>query len=132
FSNRIEILNAGGLMQAVDPAIFTRHGPPPGFRGRRTAYRNEAISEAMRTYGYVQKFGTGVPKIRNALAARPAPRPRGARARRPRLPGRWPRQRSERRRQRETRPRPRPGPSAARGSQPRRGRRWSSTGPWLR
>ncbi|MDH5641374.1 MAG: hypothetical protein OEY28_08775, partial [Nitrospira sp.] len=69
FSDRIEILNAGGLMQCVDPAIFARHAPPPGFRGRRTAYRNEAISEAMRTYEYVQKFGTGIPKIRNSLAA---------------------------------------------------------------
>ena len=62
-------------MSGVSPEIFDRHGPPPDFRGRRTAYRNEAISEAMKAYEYVNKFGTGIPKIRQSMFANGNPYP---------------------------------------------------------
>ncbi len=69
FDDRIEVLNTGGLMAGVSPEIFSRKGPPPGWRGRRTGYRNEAISEAMKAYEFVHKFGTGIPKVRRLMAA---------------------------------------------------------------
>jgi ATP-dependent DNA helicase RecG len=75
FDDYIQIVNSGGLMPKVAREVFDRDGPPPGFTGRRTAYRNEAVSEAMKSYGYVQKFGTGIPKIRRLMFANGNPYP---------------------------------------------------------
>lgn len=65
FTDRIEIQNPGGLYGEVTRATF----------GRVSAYRNPVIAEAMKALGYVEKFGTGVQRARQAMSrnANPAP-----------------------------------------------------------
>ncbi len=52
FADRIEIHNPGGLYGQVNEANFGKGA---------TDYRNPLIAEAMRTLGYVQRFGMGIP-----------------------------------------------------------------------
>ena len=58
YEDRIEIQNPGGLYGMATPENF------PG----RTDYRNPVVSEAMATLGYVNRFGRGVIRAREALA----------------------------------------------------------------
>ncbi len=52
FNDRIEVLSPGGAFGAVTAGTFGK----PGF----TDYRNPNLTEAMRTLGYVQRFGVGI------------------------------------------------------------------------
>ena len=57
FDDRIEIYSPGGLYGAASPDNFPTH----------TDYRNPIIAEAMRTLGYVNRFGVGVQRAQEAL-----------------------------------------------------------------
>lgn len=59
FSDRIEILNPGGPYGIVTRANFGQ----PGI----TDYRNQYLAEAMKTLGYVQRFGVGIAIARQQL-----------------------------------------------------------------
>lgn len=59
YSDHIEVLNPGGLFGDLTADLF----------GTKTTYRNEVLAEAMKAFGYVHKFGTGVPTVRRTLAA---------------------------------------------------------------
>lgn len=61
FSDRIEIHNPGGPYGQVTRANFGR----PGI----TDYRNPTLAEAMKTLGYIQRFGAGIAIARKELAA---------------------------------------------------------------
>ena len=67
FNDRIEILSPGGAYGIVTAANFGQ----PGL----TDYRNPNLAEAMRTLGYVQRFGVGIATARRLLkeAGHPAP-----------------------------------------------------------
>ena len=67
FNDRIEVLSPGGAYGQVTTANFGQ----PGL----TDYRNPNLAEAMRTLGYVQRFGVGIPTARRLLkeAGHPAP-----------------------------------------------------------
>ena len=65
YEDRIEIQNPGGLYGMATPENF------PG----RTDYRNPVVSEAMATLGYVNRFGRGVIRAREALADNGNPAP---------------------------------------------------------
>lgn len=57
FADRIEIISPGGLYEEA------QHDFP-----KSTAYRNPIIAEAMKTLGYVNKFGRGIARAQKALA----------------------------------------------------------------
>ena len=57
FSDHIEIQNPGSLYGDVTPDNFPR----------QNSYRNPVIAEAMKTLGYVNKFGGGVSRAQAAL-----------------------------------------------------------------
>jgi ATP-dependent DNA helicase RecG len=57
FANRIEIQNPGGLYGEAKE----------GFYKHATAYRNPIIAEAMKTLGYVNKYGRGILTAQEAL-----------------------------------------------------------------
>ncbi|MCW8205649.1 transcriptional regulator [Verminephrobacter aporrectodeae subsp. tuberculatae] len=59
FSDRIEILNPGGPYGVVTVANFGQAGV--------TDYRNPHLAEAMKTQGYVQRFGVGIATARRLL-----------------------------------------------------------------
>ena len=59
YSDHVEILNPGGLFGELTAERF----------GSRTAYRNEVLAEAMKAFGYVHKFGSGIPAVHRTLAA---------------------------------------------------------------
>jgi len=59
YSDHVEILNPGGLFGEVTAEKF----------GTKTAYRNEVLAEALKAFGYVHKFGTGIPTVHRTLAA---------------------------------------------------------------
>ena len=59
YSDHVEILNPGGLFGTLLPERF----------GFETSYRNEVLAEAMKGFGYVHKFGTGIPTVHRTLAA---------------------------------------------------------------
>ena len=59
YPDHVEILNPGGLFGDLTPEKF----------GARTSYRNEVLAEAMKGFGYVHKFGTGIPTVHRTLAA---------------------------------------------------------------
>jgi ATP-dependent DNA helicase RecG len=59
YSDHVEILNPGGLFGELTAEKF----------GARTAYRNEVLAEAMKAFGYVHKFGSGIPAVHRTLAA---------------------------------------------------------------
>jgi ATP-dependent DNA helicase RecG len=66
FSDRIEIMNPGGLYGQVNPNNFG-HGI--------TDYRNPLLAEAMRVLGFVQRFGMGIPIARDELEKNGNPPP---------------------------------------------------------
>lgn len=63
FSDRLEVMNPGGLYGDVRPEDF------PG----ATAYRNPVLAEAAKTLGFVNRFGRGVPRIVEAMANNGSP-----------------------------------------------------------
>jgi len=58
FADRIEIQNPGGLYGIVTQATLER----------RNDYRNPVVAEAMKSLGYVNKFGYGIQRAQAALA----------------------------------------------------------------
>ncbi len=57
FSDRIEIQNPGGLYGSVTAETFPNQND----------YRNPKIAEAMKTLGYVNRFGMGIARAQRAL-----------------------------------------------------------------
>ena len=57
FSDRIEILNPGGLYGDVNAQNFPN----------TSDYRNVVVAEAMKTLGYVNRFNYGVKRATNEL-----------------------------------------------------------------
>ena len=57
FSDRIEIQNPGALYGEASPENFPR----------QNSYRNPVIAEAMKTLGYVNRYGSGVERAQQAL-----------------------------------------------------------------
>ena len=57
YTNRIEIVNPGGLFGEVRPENFPNISD----------YRNPVISEAMKTMGFVNKFNFGIRKAQQEL-----------------------------------------------------------------
>lgn len=58
FRDRVEIQNPGGLYGQVTPENFER----------TSDYRNPALAEALKTLGYVERFGTGITRAKRAMA----------------------------------------------------------------
>lgn len=67
FDDRIEIWNPGGPFDPVRRDVFGRGGV--------TAYRNPVLADALKTLGFAQKFGFGIPFARQALAENGNPAP---------------------------------------------------------
>ena len=67
FNDRIEVLSPGSAFGTVTVENFGQ----PGF----TDYRNPNLAEAMRTLGYVQHYGMGIPIARKLLKATGHPEP---------------------------------------------------------
>ena len=67
FSDRVEITSPGGPYGAVTAALFGQNGI--------TDYRNPALNEAAKALGFVQRFGSGIPRARAALAKNGNPPP---------------------------------------------------------
>lgn len=67
YNDRIEIVSPGGVFGAVTVENFGQ----PGF----TDYRNPNLAEAMRTFGFVQRFGMGIPIAKRLLAEAKHPEP---------------------------------------------------------
>ncbi|WP_329066939.1 ATP-binding protein [Amycolatopsis sp. NBC_01480] len=65
FEDRIEILNPGGPFGQVRPDNFDRVND----------YRNPSLAAAMKSLGYVNRFGRGIGRIRAALEANGNPAP---------------------------------------------------------
>ena len=59
YNNRIEIISPGGVFGSVTVENFGQ----PGI----TAYRNPNLAEAMRSLGFVQRYGVGIPLARRLL-----------------------------------------------------------------
>ncbi len=67
FTDRIEIQNPGGAFGIVTRENFGRPGV--------TDYRNPNVAEALKVFGYVQRFGAGIPIARRALQEYGHPEP---------------------------------------------------------
>ena len=67
FNGRVEILSPGGAFGMVTAANF---GQP-----ELTDYRNPNLAEAMKNFGYVQRFGAGIPIARRVLNEAGHPEP---------------------------------------------------------
>ena len=67
FSDRIEIISPGGAFGMVAVDNFGQ----PGL----TDYRNPNLADAMKTLGYVQRFGVGIDIARRQLAQAGHPPP---------------------------------------------------------
>ncbi len=67
FSDRIEVISPGGPFGTVSPENFGQ----PGL----TDYRNPNLADAMKTLGYVQRFGVGIDIARRLLAQAGHPPP---------------------------------------------------------
>ena len=67
FNDRIEIMSPGGAFGTVDAENFGQ----PGF----TDYRNPNLADAMKTLGYVQRFGVGIAIAKRQLADAGHPEP---------------------------------------------------------
>jgi ATP-dependent DNA helicase RecG len=65
YADRIEIDNPGGPYGAMTPATF----------GRTAAYRNPIIAEAVKTLGFVNRFGFGIINAKELLHANNNPPP---------------------------------------------------------
>lgn len=65
FDNRVEISNPGGLPKGMSEADF----------GTRTLARNPLIASLLNRAGYIEKLGTGVPRIRKTMAEAVLPEP---------------------------------------------------------
>jgi ATP-dependent DNA helicase RecG len=61
YADRIEVLSPGGPYGSVTPETFGQ----PGF----TDYRNPTLAEALKGYGFVERFGQGIEIVRQTLAA---------------------------------------------------------------
>ena len=59
FTDRVEVINPGGLYGSVNKDNFGSPGA--------TDYRNPNLAEAMRTLGFVQRFGVGIALARRLL-----------------------------------------------------------------
>ena len=68
YNDRIEILSPGGVFGAITTENFGKLG--------FTDYRNPNLAEAMRTFGFVQRFGMGIPIARKLLAEAGHPEPK--------------------------------------------------------
>lgn len=68
YNDRIEIVSPGGVFGAITAENFGK----PGF----IDYRNPNLAEAMRTFGFVQRFGVGIQIARRLLAEAEHPAPR--------------------------------------------------------
>jgi len=60
FNDRIEIISPGGPYGSVNAQNFGQPG--------RTDYRNPQLAAAFKALGYAQRFGSGIPLAREALA----------------------------------------------------------------
>ena len=67
FNDRIEVQNPGGPFGIVTRENFGQPGV--------TDYRNPNVAEALKVYGYVQRFGTGIAIAKNTLKAQGHPEP---------------------------------------------------------
>lgn len=67
FDDRVEITNPGGPFGAVSIANFGRP--------EATDYRNPVLASAAKDLGYVQRFGSGIPRARLALQRNGNPTP---------------------------------------------------------
>jgi ATP-dependent DNA helicase RecG len=67
YSDRFEIWNPGGPYGAVRRERFAFGGV--------TAYRNPVVADALKTLGFAQRFGFGIPYARQALAENGNPSP---------------------------------------------------------
>jgi ATP-dependent DNA helicase RecG len=65
FSDRIEVQNPGSLYGEASRENFPR----------QNAYRNPVIAEAMKTLGFVNRYGSGVERAREALKSNGNPTP---------------------------------------------------------
>lgn len=65
FDDRLEIQSPGGLYGEASPENFPR----------QTSYRNPVIAEAMKALGYVNRYGRGVVRAREALKRNDSPLP---------------------------------------------------------
>jgi ATP-dependent DNA helicase RecG len=63
FEDRLEIQSPGGLYGEASVTNFPR----------QTSYRNPVIAEAMKTLGYVNRYGRGVLRAQDALATNGSP-----------------------------------------------------------
>ena len=68
YNDRIEIVSPGGVFGAITAENFGK----PGF----IDYRNPNLAEAMRTFGFVQRFGVGIQIARRLLAEAEHPVPK--------------------------------------------------------
>lgn len=67
FSDRIEIHSPGGVFGGVTPSNFGD--------GKATDYRNPVLAEALKTMGFVEKFGAGIATIKRTMSANGNPPP---------------------------------------------------------
>ncbi len=67
FNDRIEVLSPGGVVGVVTIENFGK----PGL----VDYRNPNLADAMKTLGFVQRFGVGIPIVKNLLAEAGHPEP---------------------------------------------------------
>ena len=67
FNDRIEIISPGGLFGQVTPENIGTQGI--------TDYRNPNLAEAMKTVGYIQRFGIGIPLSKKLLIEAGHPEP---------------------------------------------------------
>lgn len=67
FNDRIEVTSPGGAFGVV---AMERFGEPG-----LVDYRNPSLADAMRTLGYVQRYGVGIPIAKRQLAAAGHPEP---------------------------------------------------------
>lgn len=67
FNNRVDVISPGGVFGSVTADNFGHPGV--------TDYRNPNLAEAMRTLGFVQRFGMGIPIAKRLLLENVNPAP---------------------------------------------------------
>ena len=67
FSDRVQIISSGGLFGIVTPETFSL--------SHSTDYRNPAIAEMMRDFGFTEKFGLGLTAVKKELEKNGNPPP---------------------------------------------------------